>query len=325
MIRTLFVVLVLAVCANAHLRRAVETPREAAGVLSAGPSLPVKYVQSSVEEEAEPEEDYVIPMYKAAAVEKPNPSVTTGFCKQMLQDVKDKKAPYFLEGKFTGESRKELVKQCGQRICTWGTEVAEASAPECGKDCPQPCKKAKDFVGNLLFILQTKAAQHARHELNRAWDELDNAYAVPELVGGAGGAKKPAKGSSTAGPGYSPFSRHEEHFFIRNQIVNAIQQESLVELRRALTYAMAFGIDPRTVDIETAYRDCLSKRQQADGFHPRHVKEVLENGDWWSALDLIIGAALTKGADRNMLLKMIGKVCMTSQFTISLPIKSTSV
>merc|ERR1719409_1880431 len=149
---------------------------------------------------------------------------------------------------------------------------------------------------------------------------------MPVSVGGSN-----AVGSSTVsakpgmGPGYSPFSKQEELFFIRNQIVNAIHQESLGEIRRALTYAMAFGIDPKTIEIEAAYRDALARHQQSDGFNPKHVKQVLENGDWWSALDIIIGASLARGADRNMLLKMIGKVCMTSQFTISMPMKSTAI
>lgn len=147
MSRLLFVVLALAVCANAKLLRT--NPREEAGVLNAGPSLPVKYIQG-IEEAAEPEEDYFVPVYMPAKVDKPNPSVTEGFCKQMLQDVKDKKAPYFLEGKFTGESRHELVKQCGQRICTWGTEIAKASAPDCGENCPKGCNKPKDFITDML-------------------------------------------------------------------------------------------------------------------------------------------------------------------------------
>lgn len=176
--------------------------------------------------------------------------------------------------------------------------------------------------GSLVSVLCSKAAQHARLELNRAWDELDNAYAIPYSVGGAGST---AAAKASNGAGYSPFSKQEEHFFIRNQLVNAIQQESLVEIRRALTYAMAFGVDPKNIEIEAAYRDALAKNQQSNAFNVRLVKEVLQDGDWWSALDLIIGAALARGADRNILLKMIGKVCTTSQFTVSMPMKSITV
>jgi len=180
---------------------------------------------------------------------------------------------------------------------------------------PKSVETNESNASNLLAVLQAKAGQHARHELNVAWEELDSAYATPAPAGGA-----PAK--TGVGPGYSPFSNQEEHFFIRNQIVNAIQQESLPEIRRALTYAMAFGIDPKSVEIEAAYRDTLAKYQASDSYDTRQVSQVLQDGDWWSALDLIIGAALAKGSDRNMLLKMIGKVCMTSQFTISMPMKA---
>jgi len=162
----------------------------------------------------------------------------------------------------------------------------------------------------LTAALLTKATQHAKLELSKAWDELDSAYAGP---GGdsVGGAKK------DTGPGSSPFSNEEEHFFIRNQLVNAINLESLSEVRRALTYALAFGIDPKTVEMEVAYCDALVKQQQPEGFNPDRVKEVLENGDWWSALDIVVGVALARGVDRTMLQKMIGKVCSTSQFALS--------
>jgi hypothetical protein len=148
-------------------------------------------------------------------------------------------------------------------------------------------------IGDLLLVLHSKAADHAKRELNRAWRELD-----------------PVGGDS---PEHAPFSDEEEHFFIRSQLVNAIEQESLAELRRVLTYGMAFGIDPRSVEIESAYRDALAKHEFAEGFNLMHVREFLENGDWWCALDIIIGAALTRGVDRNTLVKMAGKACPRSE------------
>jgi hypothetical protein len=135
--------------------------------------------------------------------------------------------------------------------------------------------------------------------LAKAWDELDRAYKAAER-------KKSAKGGF--GPGYSPFSSQEELFFIRNQISDAVRQESLLELRRALTHALSYGIDPQDIEIELAYRDALIKHQQGVAFSARFVIEALERGNWWSALDDIIGASVARGADRHTLLKMIAKV-----------------
>ena len=52
------------------------------------------------------------------------------------------------------------------------------------------------------------------------------------------------------GPEYAPLSKAEESFYIRTKIVNAIQQQSLLELRRALGYALASGIDPENLELE---------------------------------------------------------------------------
>jgi len=170
----------------------------------------------------------------------------------------------------------------------------------------KPVEMTEDMRGRLVAVLHTEAADHAERELKKAWEELDRAYRSAELVAGHAGA---------FGPGYTPFSRHEELFFIRNQINNAVLQESLLELRRSLSHAMSFGIDMRSMEIEVAYRDALSRHLMGEGFSSAHISQALERGDWWSAMDDIIGASFARGADRHMLVKMIAKVCSpTSHF-----------
>jgi len=154
--------------------------------------------------------------------------------------------------------------------------------------------ESEDLVGSLVGILQTKASRHARLELNRAWDELDSAYA-PDAADPKGGL----------GPDYKPFSKQEELFYIRNKIVNAIHQQNLVDLRRAISYALAFGLDPKTIEIEAAYRDALAKHQQEDGFSPNQVRDSLDKGDWWTTLDIIVRVALARGTDKNRLQRVI--------------------
>merc|ERR1719478_229470 len=92
----------------------------------------------------------------------PKTAVTAGFCKQMLQDVIDGKAPYFIEGKFTGESRSELISQCGEHICNWALRVHVAGIPQCGSSAccmPETCKMPKAYLqdvvgkGQLLDII----------------------------------------------------------------------------------------------------------------------------------------------------------------------------
>jgi len=45
--------------------------------------------------------------------------VTRGFCVKVLNGVKNKEAPYYVDGVFTGEKRKELIGQCGEMVCEW--------------------------------------------------------------------------------------------------------------------------------------------------------------------------------------------------------------
>ena len=64
--------------------------------------------------------------------------VTKEFCIQVIQDVAARQAPYFVDGKFTGECRKELVDQCGDRVCEWAKHYKDA-ATECPL-CPTSCE-----------------------------------------------------------------------------------------------------------------------------------------------------------------------------------------
>jgi len=152
----------------------------------------------------------------------------------------------------------------------------------------------------LVGMLQGKALKNSRSELNKAWNQLDESY--------ASSAMDPSKRAAQGGVGidYNPFTREEEIFYIRNKLVYAVHQQSLLELRRALSYALAFGLDPKSVEIEAAYRDALAKYQQADGFSSNHVRDALERCDWWTALDIIVSASLSKGADKCALQRVIG-------------------
>lgn len=164
----------------------------------------------------------------------------------------------------------------------------------------KPADKFDDTRGRLVEVLHKEAAEHAERELSKAWEILDLAYKGADHAGQHKGA---------FGPGFSPFSKQEELFFIRNQINNGVNQANLLELRRALAHAMSFGIDLRSVEIEVAYRDALARHHQGEGFKPEYVSQALERGEWWSALDDVLGASFARGADRHMLLKMIAKVC----------------
>merc|ERR1712025_725301 len=65
----------------------------------------------------------------------------------------------------------------------------------------------------------------------------------------------------------------------------------------------------RTMEIEVAYRDALARHQMEAGFSSRSISQALERGDWWTALDEIIGASFARGADRHVLVNLISKVC----------------
>jgi len=197
------------------------------------------------------------------------------------------------------------------RLCLdWNSGMPVASPPPKSAEAPSGFNtltsdpaaitngnaKSEDAVGSLVGILQHKALRHARQELNRAWDRLDSAYA-PSYDGDAKGG---------LGPTYNPFTMEEELFYIRNKIVTAIHQQSLVELRRALNYGLANGLSPKSLEIEAAYRDALAKHQQADGFSPEQVRDSLERCDWWTTLDVIVSTALSRGADKCSLQRTIG-------------------
>jgi len=186
------------------------------------------------------------------------------------------------------------------RLCAdWSTPANAVCPPDGDKNnvrAKQRQQAAEGEVGSLVSALQAKAAKHARLELNRAWDQLDRVYNADEEGASRGGI----------GIAYSAFSREEEHFYIRNKILSAIGEQSVVELRRALAYALANGLECESIEIECAYRDALAKYQRDEGFSPAQVRYSLERGDWWTALDLIIGVALARGSDGTLLQRAIG-------------------
>jgi len=158
-------------------------------------------------------------------------------------------------------------------------------------------KKKEEPVLTLVDVLHTKAARNARNELNKVWDSLDHAY-------DPGPGEADVQGG--IGPSYSALTATEEMFYIRNKIVAAIFEKSLAELRRSLVYAMAFGVDPQSIEIESAYRDALASYEQAEGFSSELIRVPLDRGDWWTVLDGIVAVALLRGVDANALTRMIG-------------------
>ena len=83
------------------------------------------FSSDNVEEEDETPRKTYKPEYKAPGPAQVETSVTKGFCAQILEDIENKKAPYFVNGEFTGEMRDDLVEQCGATICTWGQQYRE--------------------------------------------------------------------------------------------------------------------------------------------------------------------------------------------------------
>jgi hypothetical protein len=169
----------------------------------------------------------------------------------------------------------------------------------------------EDYVqrGRLVAVLHTEAVQHAAKELQRAWEKLDAVYRSQELER----LRETSAFDGGMSPNFKPFTKEEEHFFLRNQINNAVLQEDLHEMRRGIQQAMALGISPRKLEIEIAYRDALMKHQQTVGFKPQQVTASLQRGDWWTALDDIVAVSFARGADKHMLLKALARVCSTSQ------------
>lgn len=91
--------------------------------------------------------------------------VTKGFCTSMLKSIENKEAPYFVEGKFTGETREDLVKQCSHQVCDWAVSFGKltANCPECPTDCSQPMspEDMKTFVLNVLTKLESAGGEPA--------------------------------------------------------------------------------------------------------------------------------------------------------------------
>lgn len=69
---------------------------------------------------------------------------------QVLQDVKDHKAPYWLQDELSEEVRAELEGDCNDFVCNWSEKYnAERSEEECGGPSPllnaaEKCKGKDD-------------------------------------------------------------------------------------------------------------------------------------------------------------------------------------
>eukprot|EP00941_MAST-03F_sp_MAST-3F-sp1_P004731 g4731.t1 len=83
---------------------------------------------------------------KQEAVEKPE--VTQKFCEKMIKDIADQKAPYFVEGKYTGEMRESILRQCSQQVCNWAKKYSDAVG-DCGEKCPADCVKPTEYFDGL--------------------------------------------------------------------------------------------------------------------------------------------------------------------------------
>lgn len=111
------------------------------------------FSSDNVEEEDETPRKTYKPEYKAPGPAQVETSVTKGFCAQILEDIENKKAPYFVDGEFTGEMRDDLVAQCGATICTWGQQYRELVQEHTCDACPESCDgdfDPKAFFSQLL-------------------------------------------------------------------------------------------------------------------------------------------------------------------------------
>lgn len=85
----------------------------------------------------------------------PEPVVTKGFCKEVLKKVENKEAPYYIEGKFTGEARTNLLQQCGRIWCGWALEYkskAKLPCPQCPEDCTDPNQYITKIMADPAFL-----------------------------------------------------------------------------------------------------------------------------------------------------------------------------
>merc|ERR1719428_729033 len=72
---------------------------------------------------------------------------------------------------------------------------------------------------------------------------------------------------------------------------------------------MNAGMDPKSLEIECAYRDVLSRREYTTGFSVSSVLDALQKGDWFNAIDDIICACFARGADKKTLIRLIAQLC----------------
>jgi len=78
----------------------------------------------------------------------PRPEVTQGFCEDMLRGIAEREAPYFVEGKYTGEAREGILRQCSQQVCDWAKKYSDRVG-NCGSACPSDCSMPDNFVNWL--------------------------------------------------------------------------------------------------------------------------------------------------------------------------------
>ena len=83
--------------------------------------------------------------YPSTDAQPSNAVVTKAFCIEVLQNVIKRQPPYFVDGKFTGDCRKDLVDQCGERMCQWAL-VYKAAASDC-PGCPTSCGASAPVSG----------------------------------------------------------------------------------------------------------------------------------------------------------------------------------
>lgn len=76
---------------------------------------------------------------------------TKGFCVKVLSGIKNRAAPYYLEGQYTGECRQNLVDVCGERICGWAAIYKHLSAGTCDQG------NKESFLSKMLLGGHDKA------------------------------------------------------------------------------------------------------------------------------------------------------------------------
>lgn len=99
----------------------------------------------------------------------------------------------------------------------------------------------------------------------------------------------------------------QANYLIRKKLQSAVSSESEIALGKAIDLAIAAGIDSSALSIELTYRDVL-KRSQPRSLPTKEVQSAMENGDWSTALGLIVESAVVDGADKHVLATVITRI-----------------